>query len=101
MWHSFITMTLPGLVGSAATILAILLSTRLRHKKLDLEIDAAQDSVWLDLVKQSRVEYALQRKENNRLRYIIHHLQEEVSDLEKKNAELLRQITSLKPDNSD
>lgn len=101
MWNEIFSMTPPAIAGSAVTLCGIILSTKIRHKKLDLQIDAAQDSVWLDLVKQSRVEYALQRKENNRLRYIIHHLQEEVSDLEKKNAELLRQITSLKHDNSD
>ncbi len=81
-------MTIPALVGSGVTFTGIVLSSRVKNKKLNMEVDAAQDFVWLDLVKQSRIEYALQRKENNRLRYIIHHLQEEIVNLERKNNEL-------------
>jgi hypothetical protein len=98
MWSEFLNMTIPALVGSAVTFTGIFLSSRLKSKKLDFEIDVAQDSVWLDLVKQSRIEYALQRKENNRLRYITHHLQEEISALERRNAELHKEILSLKPE---
>jgi uncharacterized protein YlxW (UPF0749 family) len=61
-----------------------------------MEVDAAQDFVWLDLVKQSRIEYALQRKENNRLRYITHHLQEEVTVLEQKNSDLQKELMRLR-----
>jgi hypothetical protein len=82
------SMTIPALVGSGVTFTGIVLSSRVKNKKLNMEVDAAQDFVWLDLVKQSRIEYALQRKENNRLRYIIHHLQEEIVNLERKNNEL-------------
>jgi hypothetical protein len=82
------SMTIPALVGSGVTFTGIILSSRVKNKKLNMEVDAAQDFVWLDLVKQSRIEYALQRKENNRLRYIIHHLQEEILNLERKNNEL-------------
>lgn len=88
MWSEFISMTIPALVGSGVTFTGIILSSRVKNKKLNMEVDAAQDFVWLDLVKQSRIEYALQRKENNRLRYIIHHLQEEIVNLERKNNEL-------------
>ena len=88
MWPEFISMTIPALVGSGVTFTGIILSSRVKNKKLNMEVDAAQDFVWLDLVKQSRIEYALQRKENNRLRYIIHHLQEEIVNLERKNNEL-------------
>lgn len=88
MWSEFMSMTIPALVGSGVTFTGIILSSRVKNKKLNMEVDAAQDFVWLDLVKQSRIEYALQRKENNRLRYIIHHLQEEILNLERKNNEL-------------
>lgn len=88
MWSEFVSMTIPALVGSGVTFTGIVLSSRVKNKKLNMEVDAAQDFVWLDLVKQSRIEYALQRKENNRLRYIIHHLQEEIVNLERKNNEL-------------
>lgn len=88
MWSDFVSMTVPALVGSGVTFTGIVLSSRVKNKKLNMEVDAAQDFVWLDLVKQSRIEYALQRKENNRLRYIIHHLQEEIVNLERKNNEL-------------
>ena len=84
MWSEFMSMTIPALVGSGVTFTGIVLSSRVKNKKLNMEVDAAQDFVWLDLVKQSRIEYALQRKENNRLRYIIHHLQEEIVNLERK-----------------
>ena len=96
MWSEFMNMTIPALVGSGVTFTGLILSSRLKTKKLNMEVDAAQDFVWLDLVKQSRIEYALQRKENNRLRYIVHHLQEEVADLERKNADLTQQIVDLK-----
>lgn len=96
MWSEFMNMTIPALVGSGVTFTGLILSSRLKSKKLNMEVDAAQDFVWLDLVKQSRIEYALQRKENNRLRYIVHHLQEEVADLERKNADLTQQIVDLK-----
>jgi hypothetical protein len=96
MWTEFMNMTLPALVGSGVTLFGLVLSTRLKRKKLDFDIEAAQDHIWMDLVKQSRIEYALQRKENNRLRYIVHHLQEEISDLENKNAELMQQVIDLK-----
>lgn len=96
MWSEFMNMTIPALVGSGVTFTGLILSSRLKTKKLNMEVDAAQDFVWLDLVKQSRIEYALQRKENNRLRYIVHHLQEEISDLENKNADLTQQIIDLK-----
>ena len=88
MWSEFMSMTIPALVGSGVTFTGFILSSRVKNKKLNMEVDAAQDFVWLDLVKQSRIEYALQRKENNRLRYIIHHLQEEIVNLERKNNEL-------------
>ena len=88
MWSEFMSMTIPALVGSGVTFTGIILSSRVKNKKLNMEVDAAQDFVWLDLVKQSRIEYALQRKENNRLRYIIHHLQEEIVNLGRKNNEL-------------
>jgi hypothetical protein len=88
VWSEFMSMTIPALVGSGVTFTGIILSSRVKNKKLNMEVDAAQDFVWLDLVKQSRIEYALQRKENNRLRYIIHHLQEEIVNLERKNNEL-------------
>jgi hypothetical protein len=96
MWSEFMNMTIPALVGSGVTFTGLILSSRLKSKKLNMEVDAAQDFVWLDLVKQSRIEYGLQRKENNRLRYIVHHLQEEISDLERKNADLTQQIIDLK-----
>jgi hypothetical protein len=96
MWTEFLNMTVPALVGSAVTFSGIYLSSKRKNKELSFNIDAAQDSVWLDLVRQSRIEYALQRKENNRLRYIINHLQEEVLDLERKNAELVKQLAVLK-----
>lgn len=96
MWNEFFTITVPAVVGSGVTFSGLLLASRLNNRKMDREIDAAQDSVWLDIVNQSRVEYALQRKENNRLRYIINHLQEEISTLEKKNLSLLSEIADLK-----
>ena len=96
MWSEFINMTIPALVGSGVTFSGILVSSRLKTKKLNMEVDAAQDFVWLDLVKQSRIEYALQRKENNRLRYITHHLQEEVTVLERKNSELQQELMRLR-----
>mgnify|MGYP001406057371 CR=1 FL=1 len=92
MWTEFINMTVPALVGSIVTFAGIILSNRLKTQKLEFDVDAAQDEVWLDLVRQSRIEYALQRKENNRLRYITHHLQEEIDQLEKKNSELLEEL---------
>lgn len=96
MWTQFLNMTLPALIGSAVTFSGLLLANKRATRKLSFDIDTAQDSVWMDLVKQSRIEYALQRKENNRLRYITHHLQEEVSVLEKRNAELQKEILRLK-----
>lgn len=96
MWSEFINMTVPALVGSVVTFAGILLSNRIKKQKLDFDVGAAQDEVWLDLVKQSRIEYALQRKENNRLRYITHHLQEEIDQLEKKNDELMEELQSYK-----
>lgn len=96
MWIEFINMTVPALVGSAVTLTAVILTNQRKSKKLNMEVDAAQDFVWLDLVKQSRIEYALQRKENNRLRYITHHLQEEISVLEQKNSDLLDDLLRLR-----
>ena len=89
-------MTVPALVGSAVTFFGLWATLRNRNKRLEFDIETAQDSVWLDLVKQSRIEYELQRKENNRLRYISHHLQAEILELERKNAELLEEISSLR-----
>ena len=96
MWSEFINMTVPALVGSVVTFAGILLSNRIKKQKLDFDVDAAQDEVWLDLVRQSRIEYALQRKENNRLRYITHHLQEEIDQLEAKNTELLQELRNYR-----
>jgi hypothetical protein len=96
MWTEFLNMTVPALVGSGVTLTAIVLTNQRKTKKLNMEVDAAQDFVWLDLVKQSRIEYALQRKENNRLRYITHHLQEEVTVLEHKNSELQQELVRLR-----
>ena len=96
MWTQFLNMTVPALVGSAVTFTGLLLSSRLKTQKLNLDVDTAQDVVWLDLVKQSRIEYALQRKENNRLRYISHHLQEEISVLEQKNSSLHQELLRLR-----
>ena len=96
MWTQFLNMTVPALVGSAVTFTGLLLSNRRKTQKLNLDVDNAQDVVWLDLVKQSRIEYALQRKENNRLRYISHHLQEEVSVLEQKNSSLHQELLRLR-----
>jgi hypothetical protein len=79
-------MTVPALVGSAVTFFGLWATLRNRNKRLEFDIETAQDSVWLDLVKQSRIEYELQRKENNRLRYIVHHLQTELQELERKEA---------------
>jgi hypothetical protein len=92
----FLNMTVPALVGSGVTLTAIVLTNQRKNKKLNMEVDAAQDFVWLDLVKQSRIEYALQRKENNRLRYITHHLQEEVTVLEQKNSDLQKELMRLR-----
>ena len=96
MLSEFLNVTVPALVGSAVTFSGLLLATKTRSKKLSIDVDAAQDSVWLDLVKQSRIEYELQRKENNRLRYITHHLQAEIYNLEQKNTELLTEILKLR-----
>jgi hypothetical protein len=96
MWTQFLNMTVPALVGSAVTFTGLLLTSRLKTQKLNLDVDTAQDVVWLDLVKQSRIEYALQRKENNRLRYISHHLQEEISVLEQKNSSLHQELLRLR-----
>lgn len=96
MWMEFLNMTVPALVGSGVTLTAIVLTNQHKNKKLNMEVDAAQDFVWLDLVKQSRIEYALQRKENNRLRYITHHLQEEVTVLEQKNSDLQKELMRLR-----
>jgi hypothetical protein len=96
MWMEFLNMTVPALVGSGVTLTAIVLTNQRKNKKLNMEVDAAQDFVWLDLVKQSRIEYALQRKENNRLRYITHHLQEEVTVLEQKNSDLQKELMRLR-----
>jgi hypothetical protein len=96
MWVQFLNMTVPALVGSAVTFSGIIFSNRRKTQKLNLDMDAAQDIVWLDLVKQSRIEYALQRKENNRLRYISHHLQEEISVLEQKNADMQAELLRLR-----
>lgn len=95
MWTEFLNMTVPAIIGSLVTFAGIVISNRRKLKELSLDVDAAQDSVWLELVKQSRIEYGLQRKENNRLRYITHHLQEEISVLEHKNAELIAEINKL------
>jgi len=86
MWGEFLNMTVPALVGSAVTFFGLWATLRNRNKRLEFDIETAQDSVWLDLVKQSRIEYELQRKENNRLRYIVHHLQTELQELERKEA---------------
>jgi len=96
VWIEFLNMTVPALVGSAVTLTAIVLTNQRKTKKLNMEVDAAQDFVWLDLVKQSRIEYALQRKENNRLRYITHHLQEEITVLEQKNSDLQDELLRLR-----
>ena len=96
MWADFLNMTVPAIVGSLVTFIGIVLANHRKHKKINLEVDAAQDGVWLDLVKQSRIEYALQRKENNRLRYITHHLQEELALVEKKNSELQQEILKMR-----
>ena len=92
MWGAFLNMTVPALVGSAVTFFGLWATLRNRNKRLEFDIETAQDSVWLDLVKQSRIEYELQRKENNRLRYIVHHLQTELQELESKNSELKQQL---------
>tara|TARA_Y100000361_G_scaffold117497_1_gene108667 strand:- start:1272 stop:1583 length:312 start_codon:yes stop_codon:yes gene_type:complete len=92
MWGEFLNMTVPALVGSAVTFFGLWATLRNRNKRLEFDIETAQDSVWLDLVKQSRIEYELQRKENNRLRYIVHHLQTELQELESKNSELKQQL---------
>lgn len=92
MWSEFLNMTVPALVGSAVTFFGLWATLRNRSKRLEFDIETAQDSVWLDLVKQSRIEYELQRKENNRLRYIVHHLQTELQELESKNSELKQQL---------
>ena len=92
MWSEFLNMTVPALVGSAVTFFGLWATLRNRNKRLEFDIETAQDSVWLDLVKQSRIEYELQRKENNRLRYIVHHLQTELQELESKNSELKQQL---------
>jgi len=96
MWQEFINMSLPALIGSVVTFSGILLSNRVKTKKLELDVDEAQDKVWLDIVKQSRIEYELQRKENNRLRYITHHLQTEIQELEEKNSDLLEEVLQLR-----
>lgn len=96
MLTQFLNMTLPALIGSAVTFSGILLSNKVKNRKINYDIDVAQDSVWMDLVRQSRIEYALQRKENNRLRYITHHLQEEIAQLEQKNVELMNEIIKLR-----
>lgn len=96
MLTQFINMTLPALIGSAVTFSGIVLSNKVKNRKINYDIDVAQDSVWMDLVRQSRIEYALQRKENNRLRYITHHLQEEIAQLEQKNVELMNEIIKLR-----
>jgi len=95
MWGDFLNMTVPALVGSAVTFFGLWATLRNRSKRLEFDIESAQDSVWLDLVKQSRIEYELQRKENNRLRYIAHHLQAEVVELEQKNRDLDQKVAAL------
>ncbi len=101
MWNELLTMTVPALVGSVVTFAGVYLSSKNKSKQLDFDIDNAQDEIWLDLVKQSRVEYELQREENNRLRYITHHLQSEIKTLEGRNFELAQEITELKTNNQD
>jgi len=101
VWNEFLTMTVPALVGSVVTFAGVFLSSKNKSKRLDFDIDIAQDEIWLDLVKQSRVEYELQREENNRLRYIAHHLQSEVKRLEGRNLELSQEIADLRINDQD
>jgi uncharacterized protein YlxW (UPF0749 family) len=96
MWGEFLNMSVPAIIGSLVTFFGFWATLRSKSKRLEFDVETAQDSVWLDLVKQSRIEYELQRKENNRLRYISHHLQAEILELESKNAELLEEISSLR-----
>ena len=96
MWAEFLNMSVPAIIGSLVTFFGFWAALRARNKRLEFDVETAQDSVWLDLVKQSRIEYELQRKENNRLRYIGHHLQAEILELESKNAELLEEISDLR-----
>jgi hypothetical protein len=96
MWAEFLNMSVPAIIGSLVTFFGFWAALRTRNKRLEFDVETAQDSVWLDLVKQSRIEYELQRKENNRLRYIGHHLQAEILELESKNAELLEEISDLR-----
>lgn len=96
MWREFINMSLPALIGSVVTFTGLVLSNKTKSKGLEIEAGEAQDRVWLDIVKQSRIEYELQRKENNRLRYITHHLQTEIQELEGKNSDLLEEINRLR-----
>ena len=45
MWSEFMSMTIPALVGSGVTFTGIILSSRVKNKKLNMEVDAAQDFV--------------------------------------------------------
>ena len=94
--QDFLNITLPALIGSFVTFVGLLISGKNSNKSLKIKADAAQDEVWLEIVKQSRIEYELQRKENNRLRYIAHHLQAEIQELEERNAKLVEQISFLR-----
>ena len=101
MWAEFLNMSVPAIIGSLVTFFGFWATLRAKNKRLEFDVETAQDSVWLDLVKQSRVEYELQREENNRLRYITHHLQSEIKTLEGRNFELGQEITELKTNNQD
>lgn len=96
MWQEFMNMSLPAIAGSVLTFAGILASNQVKKRRIKFDVETAQDKVWLDIVKQSRIEYELQRKENNRLRYITHHLQTEIQELETKNSELLDEVVSLR-----
>ena len=93
--QNLMDMSLPAIVGSVVTFLGILVTSRTKNKGLRIQADEVQDKVWLDIVKQSRIEYELQRKENNRLRYIAHHLQTEIQELEEKNHKLAQRLADL------
>ena len=95
MWGEFLNMSVPAIIGSLVTFFGFWAALRAKNKRLEFDVETAQDGVWLDLVKQSRIEYELQRKENNRLRYIAHHLQAEVLELEQKNRDLDQEVAAL------
>lgn len=101
MWQEFMNMSLPAIAGSVLTFAGVLMTNQVKKRRLELDVETAQDKVWLDIVKQSRIEYELQRKENNRLRYITHHLQTEINELETKNNELLEELVSLRLKNRE